>query len=120
MSEDLPFEKSHPLIVDVPCDPRGHAEIYIDDFMVAYVDIGDNNIRANKAVPLAIHVVGRPLFPLEIIPRKDLISEEKLAAEAGQSEIKRNLGWNINTRSLVIALPDNKAKAWTTTIQKVI
>ena len=104
LSEDLPFEKSLPLIVDVPCDPRGHAEIYIDDFMVACVDIGDNNIRANKAVPLAIHVVGRPLLPLEVIPRKDLISAEKLEAEAGQSEIKRNLGWNINTRSLVIAI----------------
>ena len=85
--------------------------------MVTCVDIGNNNIRANNAVPLAIYVVGRPLLPLEVIPRKDLISEEKLAAEAGQSEIKRNLGWNINTRSLVIALPDDKATSWTNTIK---
>ena len=79
--------------------------------MVACVDIGNNNIRANKAVPLAIHVVRRPLLPFEVISRKDLISEEKLTEEAGQSEIKRNLGWNINTRSLIIALPDDKATA---------
>ena len=59
-------------------------------------------------------------MPLEVIPRKDLISEEKLAAEAGQSEIKRNLGWNINTRSLIIALPDDKATAWTNTVKIVI
>ena len=104
----------------MPCDPRGHAEIYIDDIMVACVDIGNNNIRANKAVPLAIHVVGRPLLPFEVISRKDLISEEKFTEEAGQSEIKRNLGWNINTRSLIIALPDDKAKAWMNTIKIVI
>ena len=60
LSDDLPFEKAHPLIVDVPCDPRGHAETYINDFIVAVVDIGNNNIRANKAVPLAIHVMERP------------------------------------------------------------
>ena len=76
LSDDLPFADAHPVIVDVPCDLRGHAEIYIDDFIVVFVDIGDNNIRANKAVPLATHVVGRPLLPLEVIPRKYLISEE--------------------------------------------
>ena len=111
LRDDLLFENAHPLIVDVSYDPRGHAEIYIDDFMVACVDIGNNNIRANKAVPLAIHVVGRPLLPLEVILRKYLIFEETLAAEAGQSEIKRNIGWNINTRSLIIALSDDKATA---------
>ena len=83
LSDDLPFEEAYPLIVDVPCDPRGHAEIFIDDFTIACVDTGNNNIRANKAVPLAVHVVGRPLLPLEVIPRKELIYEEKLAAEAG-------------------------------------
>lgn len=57
LSDDLPFEKSHPLIVNVPYDPRSHVEIYIDDFMVTVVDIGTNNIRTNKAIPLAIHVM---------------------------------------------------------------
>ena len=120
LSDDLPFEEAYPLIVDVPCDPRGHAEIFIDDFTIACVDTGNNNIRANKAVPLAVHVVGRPLLPLEVIPRKELIYEEKLAAEAGQSEIKRNVGWTINTRSLIITLLDDKSTAWTNTIEIVI
>ena len=120
LSDDLPFADAHPLIVDVPCDPRGHAEIYIDDFIVTCVDIGNNTIRANKAVSLAIHVVERPLLPLELIPRKDFISEEKLAAKADQSEIKRNLGWNINTIYLIIALPDDNATSWTNTIKIII
>ena len=57
-------------------DPRGHVEINIDNLMVAVVDIGNNSICANKAVPLAIHVMGRPLMQRELIPRKGLISEE--------------------------------------------
>ena len=80
---DSPFSQALPMIVNVPNDPKGHAEIYIDDFMVAVVDINDNASRANKAVPLAIHTMGRPLLSQEPTPRKDFISSEKLAAEAG-------------------------------------
>ena len=36
--------------------------------------------------------MGRPLLSHELNPRKDLISSEKLTAEADQSETKRNLG----------------------------
>ena len=36
------------MIVKVPNDPKGHAEIYIDNFMVVVVDIDDNATRANK------------------------------------------------------------------------
>ena len=71
------------MIVKVLHDPKGHAEIYIDDFMVAVVDINGNASRANKAVPLAIHTMGRPLLSHEPTPRKDLISSEKMTAEAG-------------------------------------
>ena len=71
------------MIVNVSTDPKGHAEIYIDDFMVAVVDIDDNATRANKGVPLVIHTMERPLLSHEPNPRKDLISIEKLTAEAG-------------------------------------
>ena len=88
--------------------------------MVSTVDIGNTNISANRAVPLAIHVIGRSLLQHELIPTKDLIFKEKLAAEAGQSKIKRNIGWTKNTRTLIIALPDDKATAWTNTIESII
>ena len=90
------------MIVKFPHDPKGHAEIYINDFMVAVVDINNNASRANKAVPLAIHTMGRPLLSHKPTPRKDFICSEKLAAKAGQSEMQRNLGWDINTRNLTI------------------
>ena len=53
--------------------------------------------------------MGRPLLSHEPTPRNDFIYSEKLAAKAGQSEMQRNLGWDINTRNLTIALPDDKA-----------
>ena len=56
--------------------------------MVAVVDIDANVTWTNKAIPLVIHTMGRPLLSHEPIPRKDLISSEKLVAEAGQSEMK--------------------------------
>ena len=119
-TEDYPFSQALPMIVKVPHDPKGHAEIYIEDFMVAVVDINDNATRANKSVPLAIHTLGRPLLSHEPTPREDSISSEKLAAEAGQCERQRNLGWNINTRHLTIALPDDKATAWKNSINKIL
>ena len=61
-TEDLPFSPSLSMIVKVPNDPKGHAEIYIDDFIVTVVDINNNASRANKAVSLAIHTIGRPLL----------------------------------------------------------
>ena len=109
-NEDSPFAQALLIIVDVPTDQKVHAKIYIDDFMVVVVDIDDNATRTNKAIHFAIHIMGRP-FSHEPTTRKYLISSEKLAAEAGQNEIKRNLGWNINTRNLSIALPTDKAKA---------
>ena len=83
LTGDSPFSQALPMIVKVPHDPKSHAEIYIDDFMVAVVDINGNVSRANKAVPLAIHTMGRPLLSHEPTPRKDLISSEKMTAEAG-------------------------------------
>ena len=96
------------MIVNVPTDPKVHAEIYIDEFMVAVVDIDDNATRANKAVPLEIHTIGRPLLSHNPTARKDFISSEKLTAEVGQSETKLSLGWNIITRNIFIALPKIK------------
>ena len=109
--ENSPFTKALPMIVNVPTDPKGHAEIYIDEFMVAVVDIDDNTTRANKTVHLEIHTIGRLLLSHNPTARKDFISSKKLTAEAGQSETKRNLGWNINTRNISIALPKDKVTA---------
>jgi hypothetical protein len=49
-----------------------------------------------------------------------LISSKKLQAEGKLSEIKIILGWEINTRSLLISLPEYKAYSWLRDIESII
>ena len=83
--------KALPVIMNVPSNPKGYAEIYIAVFVLVVVHIKDITFRTNKAVPLTIHVIGRPLLSQEPIIRKYPISHEKLVTEAGQSELKPSL-----------------------------
>ena len=46
------------------------------------------------------------------IPRQDIIAEDKNDVEGAPAEEKIVLGWNLNTRSLLIKLPPHKFKAW--------
>ena len=41
-------------------------------------------------------------------------------AEAGAEEIKIILGWILNFRTLIIALPDNKYVAWKVAILEIL
>ena len=76
------------------------------------VDIEDNVLRSSYAVPLAIHTFGRPVDPNKPIPREVLMEHKKLLAEAGPKETKILLGWYLDTRNLLISLPDHKHIAW--------
>ena len=58
--DDLaPFVAGQELIVNVPIDPRGTADIYIDDIIGLSVDVegSNNDLRLARAILLAIHVV---------------------------------------------------------------
>ena len=81
LTGNLPFSKSLPMIVDVPTPLKFHAELYIDDFMIAVVDIDGNATRSNKSVPLEIHTMGIPLIYEEPTPKKE---------QPKQSRVKRN------------------------------
>ena len=65
-------------------------------------------------VPLAMHVTSRPHAgnDLEPLPRRPLLSAHKLAAEGSPAEVQTVLGWNVDTRRLIISLPDDKFLAW--------
>jgi hypothetical protein len=56
----------------------------------------------------------------EDIPRVDIISAKKLKAEGTFEEVKIALGWEINTRNLLISLPADKYKRWTEEIKRMI
>ncbi len=122
LDDDIPFAEGKQLVVNVPVNPKGLLDVYIDDEIGITVDLpgSDNALRMARAPLLAIHAVSRPRHHDEPIPREELAALNKLIAEAGLEEIKTILGWVFNFRSLLISLPDNKFKAWTEAINEMI
>lgn len=119
---DVPFGQALEVAVDLPADDNGKNDNYLDDAVTVTLDLEPSVTRSAAAVPLAMHVIGRPLLPptTEPIPRDDLLSLTKLQAEGTLEETKTVLGWHFNTRQLRISLPDTKVIAWKRDIQQVL
>jgi hypothetical protein len=122
LPNDIPFGQARRLIIDVPVDPRGKIDVYIDDTTGLTVNVpgSDNAARMETAIPLAIEAAAQPNNPNEPIPREPMIAKDKLTAEGGLSETKMILGWLFNFRTLTIFLPDHKLIAWSTAIEDMI
>jgi hypothetical protein len=120
LPQTIPFEPALPTMLLPPARPFGSADVYIDDIITTFVDNPSNNLRAPSAVPLAIHVVGRPTVLGEFPPREPLLSLNKLSAEGAPEETKTILGWLINTRNLTIRLPSEKFLSWQNDINDIV
>ena len=72
------------------------------------------------AVLLVIHSLFRTLQPLEPLKRDNPPSLRKLAGEGQLTEQKTCLGWDINTQSLRVSLPEDKQTAWTNDIKEAL
>jgi len=70
LHKDIPFGEARDLAVHIPVDPRGQADIYIDDIFALAVDLEgtDNTKRLESAALLAIHATARPKHIKEPIP----------------------------------------------------
>jgi hypothetical protein len=119
LEDDIPFGIGRDLIVDIPVDPRGTVDLYIDNFCGLTVDIDDNALRLKKAPLLAVGSAAREVAEIEPLPRDDIKARQKLIAEAGLTEIKTFLGWLIDFRLMTIALPDNKFHAYSIAISEM-
>ena len=106
--------------VDVPPLSSGIVESSIDDLIPVTLHQHNNAERAANVVPLAMHIVGRPVSPSEPIPREELLCFRKLRGEGQLSEIKTVTGWGINTRRFIVFLPDDKTKSWRTAISSIL
>jgi hypothetical protein len=99
----------------------GYADIYIDDTIGITPDLWDNTKRLSRAIPLAINSIARPTEDLDVIPRKDIILMKKFKVEGRlEEEVKKVLGWILNTRTLTLSLPHDKLRDWSHDISKMI
>jgi hypothetical protein len=120
LDDNIPFGIGRDLVVDIPVNPRGTIDLYINDYCGLTVDIGDNAIRLKRAPLLALGSTAREVATTEPLPRDDIEARNKLVAEAGLTEIKTFLGWLIDFRRMTIALPDNKFKAYSLAISEML
>ena len=74
----------------------------------------------NESAVRVRHTIGRPVDSNDSIPRKCLVSRDKLKAEGALEEVKIIIGWCFDTRHLLLSLPDHKFKAWDKTITKML
>jgi hypothetical protein len=76
--------------------------------------------RGIKSLLKSIDVIGRPNTTSEPIKRKEMLSDGKMYAEGTPNEKAKILGWNIQTRSMQIALPTEKFDKYARQIREII
>ena len=108
------------MAVPIEVSENGQADCYIDNLMTVAVDIGNNKQRAEAAVLLALHTMGRPVDPRDPIKRLNLVSMSNLTAKATLEEEKILLGWKLNTFNLSVSLPFDEFYAWTENINSIL
>ena len=118
LPEDIPFEQGKPLIVDIPARPDGSVDVYLDDMVQLFADEEDIVSRTSAVVPLVLHLFIRPCQPdKEPIKRTDILAEDKMMAEGSPSEVMRVLGWELDTRRLLLILPIDKYLNWSKAVR---
>lgn len=120
LNDDTPFAPAKQTIVSIPREDKGTCDVYLDDMVAAGPDLPGNARRLEAAIPLSIHTICRPIMKSEPIPRKAIISANKLKAEGALEETKLLLGWLLDTRRLQISLPNDKFKAWSDNINDLL
>ena len=121
--DNIPLAPGRPLLVDVPVDEQGKLDVFIDDVIGVQpvLEGGPPPDRTAQATLLVIEVAGRPTDPAnDPLPRNDLLAIDKAAAEITPAEVALVLGWLIDTRSLLMSLPDDKYLAWKSDIERLL
>jgi hypothetical protein len=121
LDDDVPFQEGCRLAVSIPTSVTGKTDSFIDDLIRVFLDTIENCESQPHAVPLAVLVSNRPhTGDDEPVPRRGNISGPKLVAEGTPAECQICLGWELNTRVLLITLPFDTFVAWTDDLSNAI
>ena len=118
----IPFALAREMLVDPGMDKFGTNEVYLDDVLTAFPFLSKAHIERCALAPLlALEVVGRPVDAGgEPLPRDGLLAVDKTMAEGTPSETNTTLGWVIDTRRLLLSLPEKKRLDWTRDITQIL
>jgi hypothetical protein len=120
LANDAPFGIGWDLIIDIPVNPRGIVDLYIDDFVGLSVDINNTAVHLEQAPLLVVGSTAREVSRVKPLPRNDMEARPKLIAEIGLTKQKTILGWLLDFCLMMIALPDNKFHAYLKAISKMM
>ena len=122
LNNDVLFATGQESIVDIPVDPQGYADVYINDTTGLTVDLpGTCNAEQLKAAtPLTIEMITRPYDNYEPIPWEPMVAQDILKVEGGLAEAKVILRWHFNLWTLTVTLHKHKHIAQSGKIQKMI
>ena len=94
--------------------------MYVDDFIAIGPDIDDVLDRITKAPATVIHTIADNSLSSHLIPRDDIIAIDKMKAEGAAEERMICSGWMIDTRRLLVSLPDHKTTGWISRIDSLL
>jgi hypothetical protein len=106
---DKPFGIARELSINIQAKEISF-DCYIDDMIVVCLMVKDNVQRALNAIPLILDSLFRPIMSEEPVERNPILSVDKLLAEGRLEEMKKTLGWIIDTRSLILYHPSVNSK----------
>ena len=116
----VPFAQARPMAVRIPSITMGRVDVFVDDVIHVFPDTPGALERLPHVVPLAMELTSRVhAGEHEPIPRRPILSPNKLAAEGAPAEIQQVLGWNIDTRRMKISLPNDKFVMWIADIRRI-
>jgi hypothetical protein len=119
--DEVGFAPARQLLVDWEMTEYGVTDAYIDDLFTVFPFCSEDHFqRGRNAALLAIDVLGRPVHTGDPLPRDPIIATKKVMAEGTPTEILTILGWQIDTRRMLIQLPEEKAKTWETDLSALI
>eukprot|EP00957_Ditylum_brightwellii_P196707 14987518-Ditylum_brightwellii.AAC.1 len=120
LDNDIPFGQAKEADVIVPADSEGKVDGYIDGTIVVGLYDKNNWFKLSSCVPLSIHIATRPIHKDEPIHRPDFLEFNNLVAEGRLEEHKIILDWNLDTRRLLVSLPNDKYSDWSKDINHTI
>ena len=99
------------MIVDIPMEIQEKVDNYIHNILTTAVDIA-NNLELKEATPCTVlDTMAHKVKWDTHIARSNILAENKNDAEDTAEEIKITLWWILNTRLLLVQLPNHRYMA---------